>query len=145
MGSDRNIDCDCETTTTTVNYNNLIEEGEYDSSNIINNSRFQGAEYTVISQVQFEKDNLIEILIEIRKIQGLENAILELIDTQEENMYYVTIPTADYEKLNDNTIKDDITNIKGILKYLKINKNLIFFIILFVIIIIYIIYLLIKK
>ena len=113
---------------------------------VLNNEIDKSKDYESIGEIIFNEESLQDVLKEIRKIDGLENAILKPIEefsNSTEKKYQILVPEEDTENVDKKEIKDEIKKIKKI-KEVKINKgtNILLILMIIIILIILIIFLL---
>ena len=114
------------------NYSHLIQKGEYDSKNLILNTELPNIDYNMVGSIEInDEDDILNILIEIRKLKGLQQSII--VRGKNDNIYDIMIPKNDYEKLNKDHINNNLNKISGIKRFLMYHDNRLIIIILFLI------------
>jgi len=115
-----------------TDYSNLIQKGEYESTNMILNSELPNINYTMVGSIEInDEDDIINILVEIRELKGLKQSIIVKGDS--DKIYNIMIPKDDYEKLNKDRINNNISKISGIKRFLMYYDNRIIILLLFLI------------
>jgi len=115
-----------------TDYSNLIQKGEYESTNMILNSELPNINYTMVGSIEInDEDDIINILVEVRELKGLKQSIIVKGDS--DKIYNIMIPKDDYEKLNKDRINNNISKISGIKRFLMYYDNRIIILLLFLI------------
>jgi hypothetical protein len=115
-----------------TDYSNLIQKGEYESTNMILNSELPNINYTMVGSIEInDEDDIINILVEVRELKGLKQSIVVKGDS--DKIYNIMIPKDDYEKLNKDRINNNISKISGIKRFLMYYDNRIIILLLFLI------------
>ena len=114
------------------NYSHLIQKGEYDSKNLILNTELPNIDYNMVGSIEInDEDDILNILIEVRKLKGLQQSII--VRGKNDKIYDIMIPKKDYEKLNKDRINNNLNKISGIKNFLMYHDNRFIIIILFLI------------
>jgi len=114
------------------NYSHLIQKGEYDSKNLILNTELPNIDYNMVGSIEInDEDDILNILIEVRKLKGLQQSII--VRGKNDKIYDIIIPKKDYEKLNKDRINNNLNKISGIKNFLMYHDNRFIIIILFLI------------